>query len=46
MISKDFGEIHGFQVTQCIDHHEIATSDYWKVDSTPEMNFSQAFEKV
>ena len=38
-ISKDFDEIHGFQDTQCSDHHEITTSDYWKVDSTPEMDF-------
>ena len=39
MVSKDFDEIHGFQGTQCSDHHEITTSDYWKVDSTPEIDF-------
>ena len=38
-ISKDFDEIHGFQDTRCSDHHEITTSDYWIVDSAPEMDF-------
>ena len=46
LIIKDFCEIHGFKGTRCSDHHEIATSDYWTVGSTPEMDFSQAFEKV
>ena len=46
MISKGFGEIYGFQDTQSSDHHEVTTSDYWTVGSTPEMEFCQAFEKV
>ena len=46
MISKDFGEIHGFQGTRSSDYHEITASDYWTVGSTPEIDFSQAFEKV
>ena len=46
LIIKDFDEILGFQDTQCSDHHEITTSDQRKVVSTPEIDFSQAFEKV
>ena len=46
MISKGFGETYASQDTQCDDHHEVPTSDYWTVGSTPEMNISQAFEKV
>ena len=46
MISKGFDEISGFQDTWCGDHHEVTTSDYWTVGSTPEIYFSQVFEKV
>ncbi len=46
LIIKDFGEIRGFKDTRCSGHHEIATSNYRKVGWTPEMDFSQEFEKV
>ena len=35
-----------FKGTRSSGHHEVTASDYWTVGSTPEIDFSKAFEKV